>query len=75
ALEPTAAVITGAYVLVREGVASPWVAVPVALAWAGTALGRLVLDRHWVSDSLGGYLAGVALGTACAGAYELARDG
>ncbi|AUX45143.1 uncharacterized protein SOCE26_066240 [Sorangium cellulosum] len=75
ALETTAAAIAGGYVLVREGVAGPWVTVPLALASAASGMSRLVLDRHWATDSLGGYLAGIALGTASAGVYELTRPG
>ncbi|WP_437721049.1 phosphatase PAP2 family protein [Sorangium sp. So ce861] len=75
ALETTAVAIAGGYVLVREGVAGPWITAPLALASAASGLGRLVLDRHWSTDSLGGYLAGVALGTACAGVYEATRRG
>ncbi|WP_438022864.1 phosphatase PAP2 family protein [Sorangium sp. So ce233] len=75
ALETTAVAIAGGYVLVREQLAGPWVVAPLALASAASGVGRLVLDRHWSTDAVGGYLAGIALGTACAGAYELTRSG
>ena len=74
ALETTAATFTAAWVLAREGVAPGVAAAPVAvLASLVSGVGRLVLDRHWVTDSVAGYCAGIALGAACAGAYEIAR--
>lgn len=71
ALETTAVSIASAWVLAREGIASPWPVAPVAVAASAiSGLGRLVLDRHWSTDSAAGYCAGIALGCACAGAYE-----
>jgi undecaprenyl-diphosphatase len=72
--ETTAVALAGGYVLVREGVWRPWTAMPLALVAAASGLGKFVMNRHWASDLVGGYCAGVALGSACAGAYELARD-
>jgi len=40
-----------------------------AIVGAAT-LGRLVLDRHWVSDVIGGTLLGIAVAAGCAAAYE-----
>ncbi len=74
ALEPLAVALTSSVVLAREGLASPWLVVPAALGVVVSAASRLALDRHWVSDLAGGTLAGVALGSACLGFYELARD-
>lgn len=72
ALETTAVAVTSAWVLARERVASGWIVAPVAVAAAAiSGLGRLVLDRHWSTDSAAGYLAGLALGCAGAGVYEL----
>ncbi len=74
ALETTAVALASAWVLAREAIVPVAVAMPVAvLASAISGLGRLVLDRHWSTDSAAGYCAGIALGTACAGSYELAR--
>jgi undecaprenyl-diphosphatase len=73
ALETTAVSIVSGYALFREKLASPLVALPLALGSLASGLGRLALDRHWASDLLGGYCAGVAFGSACAGIYEWRR--
>ena len=73
ALQSSALALTTSYVMHREQLAAPgWLAslAPLSLA---TGLGRLLLDRHWASDVLGGYCAGVALGAGSAGLYELAH--
>ena len=75
ALETTTVAIAAGWILARERLAPAAVIAPVGvLAALVSGLGRLVLDRHWTTDSIAGYLAGIALGTACAGAYELAAD-
>jgi undecaprenyl-diphosphatase len=72
ALQTSAMAIATGYVLHREEVAtSAWL--PLGSLSLATGLGRLLLDRHWTSDLLGGYFAGVALGAASCGCYELAR--
>lgn len=73
ALQSSAVAITSTWVLVREGLARPWVVAPFALASLATTYSRMALDRHWVSDIAAGYCAGIAVGGACAGAYELTR--
>lgn len=75
ALQSSALALTTGYVLRREGVAPAWSAAPLGLASLAAGAGRLLLDRHWTSDVLGGYLAGIAFGASCAGFYELARGG
>jgi undecaprenyl-diphosphatase len=71
ALESTAVALTTAYVISREDILPPIAAFGVAGAIAGAAtLGRLVLDRHWVSDVIGGTLLGIAVAAGCAAAYE-----
>ena len=73
-LETTAVALTSAYVLGREGLVSPRILLPVALAVPGVSgAGRLYMDRHWGSDVLGGLLAGGALAAAFAAAYEASR--
>lgn len=69
----TALAVTSGYVLIRERLATPWVGGPLSLASLASGLGRLLLDRHWTSDLVGGYCAGISYGAACAGVYELSR--
>ena len=71
ALKSSAMALTTGYVLLREGLAPSWSVAPLGLASLAAGAGRLVLDRHWTSDVLGGYCAGVALGATCAELYEL----
>ena len=75
ALETAAVALTSSYVLTREGVvpAAGSAAVAVALA-AASGGGRVYLDRHWVSDALGGYLLGIGIAAACAALYEAAGE-
>lgn len=73
ALQTSAVALATNYVLLREGLAPGWSVAPFGLASVASGASRLALGRHWTSDVLGGYLAGVALGAACAGAYELSR--
>jgi hypothetical protein len=61
-------------VLAREGRARGGVAIPAALAVPlVTAGGKLVQQRHWATDVLGGYLGAVAVAAACLTGYELTR--
>jgi membrane-associated phospholipid phosphatase len=71
-LQPTALSLTAAYVLTREGVVSPLVAAPVALA-VPLVFGLIQLpgDRHWVSDVAGGWLAGLTIAATCAALYDV----
>lgn len=70
-METAAVATTIAYVMIREDVAPPSAAIPLALAIpAASGLGRLYLDRHWTSDVLGGWLAGVAIAAAASAVYE-----
>lgn len=72
ALQTSAMALTTGYVLYREGVGPRWTSAPLGIASFAAGAGRLLLDRHWTSDVIGGYCAGVALGAAAAGVYELA---
>lgn len=75
ALQTSAVALTTSYVMWREGIGPRWTAAPLGFASAVAGAGKLLLSRHWTSDVLGGYCAGVAFGSACAGVYELAsRD-
>lgn len=71
AMETTAVAFATAYVLTRERIvhAAPGFAGAGLLAAAST-VGRLYLDRHWVTDAVGGSLLGVAVAAASAAAYE-----
>jgi len=73
ALQTSAMAVSTGYVLLREGLGPRWSVAPLGLASLAAGAGRLLLDRHWTSDVLGGYFAGVALGATCAGVYELQR--
>jgi membrane-associated phospholipid phosphatase len=72
ALETTAVSVATAWILARERIATGWILGPLAAALAAiSGLGRLVMDRHWTTDSAAGYCAGIALGCASAGVYEI----
>jgi membrane-associated phospholipid phosphatase len=75
ALRTSAMALTTGYVLYRESVSLRWTgAAPLGLASLGAGAGRWLLDRHFTGDIIGGYCAGLALGAAAAGVYELAAD-
>jgi undecaprenyl-diphosphatase len=74
ALQTGAVAWATAYVLAREGLATPGRVVPAALVIPGVSgLAKLWQDRHWFTDVLGGYLLGGAIAASSAAAYELAR--
>jgi membrane-associated phospholipid phosphatase len=75
--DATAVLATGAYLLVREGVLSADVTIPLAVALAvGTGASRVVLGWHWSSDVIGGWVTGLGVAAECALAYErLNRSG
>jgi membrane-associated phospholipid phosphatase len=68
---PTSVALTTAWVLARERRVPLAVALPAALAVPlVSASGKLMDQRHWMSDVLGGYLASAAVAGACLAAYE-----
>ena len=73
ALQSSALALATGYVLTREGLARGWSVAPLGFASFAAGAGRLLLDRHWTTDVIGGYCAGIAFGATCAGIYELSR--
>jgi membrane-associated phospholipid phosphatase len=73
ALRTSATAVATSYVLWREG-SAPWAGGPLAVISFATTSSKLLLSRHWTTDVIGGYLAGIAWAGACASVYELARD-
>jgi membrane-associated phospholipid phosphatase len=73
--DATAVLATGAYLLVREDLASPIVVAPILAALAlSVGASRVALGWHWTSDVVGGWLTGIAVASGCAVAYELIVD-
>ena len=73
ALETAAMALTSSYVLAREGVVPVGRSAAAAVALvAASGGGRVYLDRHWVSDAVGGYLLGISIAAVCAALYETA---
>ncbi len=71
ALQSSAVAVTTGYVLLRERLAPRWLPGSLGALPLAAGAGKLLLARHWSSDVLAGYCAGVAWGSACAGLYEL----
>jgi membrane-associated phospholipid phosphatase len=74
ALHSTAFLAATAWVFGREGSTSSKLIAAGAGALAG-ALGvdRLIHDRHWTSDVVGGWLAAIAIASAAASVYEISK--
>lgn len=75
AFGPGTVALATAYVLSREGLARPAAAFPAALAVPLLAAGGRVLEeKHWASDVVGGLLGAATLASACLAAYEVLRE-
>jgi len=74
ALQTTAVAWTVAYVFLRERGrrAAPFLPFAVLVPLA-SGLAKTYLDRHWLTDVLGGYLLGAAIAAPAAAGYEFAR--
>ena len=74
AFGPGSVALTAAYVLAREGQARSAIAMPIAAALPLLlAGGRMLDERHWASDVVGGYLGAIAVAGTCLAGYELSR--
>ncbi len=74
ALQTSAVAWTVAWVLSRERLGRRAVTIPVALTIPiMSGLAKAYLDKHWLTDVLGGYLVGAAIAAPAAAGYELAR--
>jgi membrane-associated phospholipid phosphatase len=74
ALQTSAVAWTIAYVFLRERGSPAAASLPFAvLVPLASGLAKTYLDRHWLTDVLGGYLVGAAIAAPAAAAYELAR--
>lgn len=69
--DATAVLVTGAYLLARQGLAVPSVVATLAIVLAlSTGVSRVLLGWHWATDVLGGWIAGVGVAACAAGLYE-----
>jgi len=74
ALQTSAVAWTVAYVFLRQHGRRAVPLLPFAiLVPLASGLAKTYLDRHWLTDVLGGYLLGAAIAAPAAAGYELAR--
>jgi membrane-associated phospholipid phosphatase len=71
----TSVALAAAYVLWREELAPAPFAFPAALAIpVASSVGRLVEEKHWISDIAGGFLAAIAVASLTSAAYEACSE-
>lgn len=71
-MDTAAVALVCAYVFWREGLADGRVVFPIAAAIPLLeGAGRLYLDRHWMTDVVGGLLGGITVAAVCAAGYEM----
>jgi undecaprenyl-diphosphatase len=69
--DATAVLVTGAYLLARQGLAVPSVVGTLAIVLAlSTGVSRVLLGWHWATDVLGGWIAGIGVAACASGLYE-----
>jgi undecaprenyl-diphosphatase len=69
--DATAVLVTGAYLLAQQRLATPGVVTVAALLLAlSTGVSRVVLGWHWATDVVGGWIAGVGVAACASGLYE-----
>ena len=69
--DATAVLVTGAYLLARQGLAVPSVVATLAIVLAlSTGVSRVLLGWHWATDVLGGWITGVGVAACASGRYE-----
>ena len=70
--DATAVLVTGAYLLVHQGLVAPGVVATVALLLAlSTGVSRVLLGWHWATDVVGGWIAGIGVAACASGLYEV----
>lgn len=71
AMAATAELLVPAYVLVREKLLTPAALAGIVVIPVGAGINRLVRDRHWASDVVAGWTAGLGIASLCCLVSEL----
>jgi membrane-associated phospholipid phosphatase len=74
--DATAVVVTSAFMLVREGLLPPAVAISIAVVVClVTGISRVALGWHWGTDVVGGWLTGLGVAAECVALYQRLNGG